>query len=259
MEYKKFIDIFGFVKIENYISIETIDIINNIIDKLKENIIVSDDIFYEGNSKLIKQIQYLHKKDNILNNIMNDIVVDIVNKIYGKPIKYNILNMQLFEKYPKISKPTRSHQDNAYFKLKGNIEPITIWISLDNIDEENGCIYYLPYSHNSGTLKHNRYSKYTTFRIRSGVPGLSLCLPKSYDKQQIPIYTNKGDIVIHFSNTIHMAGANISDNRRRRAIGIVVIPDETYIDDDLMMWHKEMLKEDIELQNNKNELMNKYL
>ena len=46
---------------------------------------------------------------------------------------------QLFEKHPDISKPTRSHQDNGYFKVTPAIA-LTFWISLDRIDEDNGAL-----------------------------------------------------------------------------------------------------------------------
>jgi phytanoyl-CoA hydroxylase len=261
MEFKSFIDEFGFVKLKNALPLHNIEMFNREIDALQSEPYdaTREDVFYEGNTKLVKQIQYLHEKSRIFMSLTEYFVPTTVKKIYGKDIEYSILNMQLFEKFPKVSKPTRSHQDNAYFKLKGKLQPITIWISLDDIDEENGCIYYLPQSHKKGTLQHDRYSKFTTFRIRSGVPGLSLCLPQTYDRQQIPIYTQPGDVLVHFGNTIHMAGANTSENRRRRAIGIVVIPTCCKPDENLVEWHKKMLQEDIELQNNKDKLASKYL
>jgi len=161
--------------------------------------------------------------------------------------KFTVLNMQLFEKHPKISKPTRSHQDNAYFKLTPTTA-LTIWIALDDIDEENGCLYYAPKSHLRPTHKHSRYHKHTTFRIRSGVQGLSKCLHEHPEETDIKVEVKAGDMLVHNCNTIHRAGKNSSKNRRRRAIGIVFIPDECKIDPLLEQYHQELLKEDIELQ-----------
>lgn len=250
---KEFIEEFGFVKYKSLFSNDFIDRLNLNIDLLQKSLVNtnSEEVFFEGNTKKIKQIQYLYKYDSVFNELLFHIP-DIIRDIYGTPIKYSILNIQLFEKHAGISKPTRNHQDNAYFKLKhSDFQPITIWISLDEINKENGCLFYSMYSHLNGTLLHNRYSKNTTFRVRSGVPGLSLCLNKSYDANQIPVYTNPGDVLVHFSNTIHRAGANTTTDKRRRAIGIVIIPDTCIIDPILMKWHKKMLAEDLEILNSK--------
>jgi phytanoyl-CoA hydroxylase len=263
--FKDFIDTFGFVKLEQHFTGHFCEKLCKKLEHMMFFELKNDDsgeVFYEGDTKFIKQIQYLHQRDKVFGDILARDVPKIVRIIYGEDIPYTVLNMQLFRKLSKISKPTRSHQDNAYFKLKGPLQPITIWISLDEIDEENGCLYYLPGSHKHRTLFHDRYSPDTTFRVRSGVPGLSLCLPEYYEKPQVPVFTNPGDVCVHFANTIHRAGANTSDNyRERRAIGIVVIPQSCEEDEELMRWHKEMLSKDIELQIEevREELSRKYI
>jgi len=208
-------DKIGYAKYNNFLSNEYIELLNDTIDKLLVNIIVDENVFDENNTGKIKQIQYLHKRDEIFNGLI-DKIKPIIYELLGHE-NYSILNMQLFEKHPYISKPTRAHQDNAYFK-QSPPTPLTIWIALDDIDEENGCVYYSEYSHLEPTKKHSRYNNNTTFRTRSGVPGLSLCLHEHEEKNDIPIIVEKGDILVHNCNTIHRAGKNIS-NRRRRAIG----------------------------------------
>lgn len=241
-------EINGFVKLYNYLSDKYIEKINGIIDEMIKHIKIDDDVFDEDKTGKIKQIQYLHKK--------NDIFIDLIDKM--KPIiykllghyDYHILNTQLFEKHPNISKPTRAHQDNAYLKQIPST-PLTIWIPLDDIDEKNGCLYYAPYTHLLPTRKHYRYHPQTTFRIRSGVEGLSLCLHEHPEECDIPMIVKKGDILVHNSNTIHRSGKNTSDNRRR-AIGIIVVPNNCVLDERLEKYHQERLKEDIELQKIKN-------
>lgn len=250
---KKIYDEIGYVKYNNYLTEEYIQNINDTIDKLLKDIVINEDVFEENNSGKIKQIQYLHKKDNIFNDLIEKIK-PIAYELLGNK-DYKILNVQLFEKHPHISKPTRAHQDNAYFKQTPST-PLTIWIALDDIDENNGCIYYSPYSHLEPTKKHSRYNPNTTFRIRSGVPGLSLCIHEHPENTDIPIIVKKGDILVHNSNTIHRAGKNNSQ-KRRRAIGIPIIPNDCVIDKRLETYHLEQLKEDIELNKNKVIKLNK--
>lgn len=218
--------------------------INEVVDELENTLPISDEVFDESKTGKIKQIQYLHKKNKIFEELLEKIK-PLAEKLFGHN-DYYLLNMQLFEKHPSISKPTRAHQDNAYFKLTPTTA-LTIWISLDKIDEENGCLYYAPYTHKLPTRKHSRYHKDTTFRVRSGVPGLSLCLHEHPEETDIKIETDYGDVLIHNCNTIHRAGKNNSKNRRR-AIGIVLIPNECKIDELLEKYHQDRLKEDIELQ-----------
>ncbi len=239
----------GYTRYNNYLSNEKINELNIEIDYLENILPISEEVFDEDGTGKIKQIQYLYKKSNIFNDLLND-MKEIATTLIGHN-QFNVLNMQLFEKYPEISKPTRSHQDNAYFKLTPTTS-LTIWIALDDIDEENGCLYYAPSSHIRPTHKHSRYHNNTTFRIRSGVPGLSLCLHEHPEETDIKIEVNRGDILVHNCNTIHRAGKNNSKNRRRRAIGIVFIPDECTIDPLLEKYHQDRLKEDIELQQIKN-------
>ena len=160
----------GYTIYKEYISNKRIDEINKEIDYLENTLPISNDVFDEDGTGKIKQIQYLHLKNKICNDLLND-MKKIAEKLIGHD-NFSVLNMQLFEKHPEISKPTRAHQDNAYFKLIPTTA-LTIWIALDDIDEDNGCLYYAPKSHKRPTHKHSRYHKNTTFRLRSGVPGLS--------------------------------------------------------------------------------------
>lgn len=117
----------------------------------------------------------------------------------------------MFEKHPNISKETRAHQENAYFKVNPALSLI-FWLSLDDIDEKNGALYYTPGSHRNPTKRHVRYQRsqlngkktdYRTFRVRSGVPGLSLCFDGHETETDLPVSTQPGDLLAHHCNTVH--------------------------------------------------------
>ena len=235
----------GYYVYNQFFSREYIDKINAIIDSLELK--VGESVFDEDGTGKVKQIQYLWNYHEEFVNILNKVRL-VAEELTGvKEDDLCILNMQCFEKHPEISKPTRSHQDNAYFKVTPTTA-LTFWLSLDDIDEENGCLYYAPKTHITPTRKHQRYHKDTTFRFRSGVPGLSLCLHEHPEETDIPMITKKGDLLVHNCNLIHRAGKNNSKDRRRRAIGIALIPKNCKIDPLLEKYHNERLKEDIELQ-----------
>lgn len=235
----------GYIYLPDVISLKNIELYNEIIDELCETLEIGEDVFDESGSGKIKQIQYLHKK--------NKAFQELVDKLYPlardltKERELKVLNVQLFEKHPKLSKPTRSHQDNAYFHVQP-AKAVTFWIPLDPITEENGALYYAPGTHKLPTRKHVRYHPHTTFRIRSGVPGLSLCLKEHPEELDHRVDAYPGDILAHHCNLIHRAGKNNTENKRRRAIGIVFIPERCSIDPRLRGYHNDRLREDIELQ-----------
>lgn len=241
----------GYDRFNSFYANDYIDGLNAMIDDMIANntIKIGPSVFDEDKTGNIKQIQYLHKYDPEFQKVADDLR-PIAEYLSGSN-DLTLLNMQLFEKHPGISKPTRSHQDNAYFKIDPP-SALTFWLSLDEVDEENGCLYYAPKTHLTPTRKHQRYHPHTTFRVRSGVPGLSLCLHEHPEETDIPMITHKGDLLVHNCNLVHRAGKNESENRRRRAIGIVFIPKNCEKSPRLVKYHNDRLIEDIELQRIKN-------
>jgi len=222
------------------------------IDRIVSTYPIDDTMFDESGTGKIKQIQELHKKSEAFARLVERIRPAAQELTGSKNLR--VLNVQMFEKHPGISKPTRSHQDNAYFKLKP-ANAITFWVALDDIDEENGALSYAPKTHLTPTRKHVRYHKATTFRVRSGVPGLSVCLKEHPEETDIRVDVTAGTVLAHHCNTIHRAGKNNSESRRRRAIGLVFIPEECGPDERLHAYHAAQLAEDIKLQEVKNPVL----
>lgn len=118
-----------------------------------------------------------------------------------------------FDKPPGHPSPTPPHQDNYYFCLKPpNV--VTIWLALDDVDEENGCLRYVAGSHRLGIRPHSR----------SNVLGFSQGITDhgAVDREhERPVHLRPGDAVAHHGNTIHRADANRSAIRHRRAFAMV--------------------------------------
>jgi phytanoyl-CoA hydroxylase len=119
---------------------------------------------------------------------------------------------QWFTKPPRVGSETPPHQDGFYFKLEPN-EAVTLWLALDRVDQENGCIRFLPASHRRGMRPHQL----------SNVIGFSQGLTDygSADlAAEIPVTLEPGDVTAHHCMTVHRADANKSE-RPRRALGFV--------------------------------------
>lgn len=122
-------------------------------------------------------------------------------------------NMQYFNKPPQTGKPTPAHQDGYYFMLNPN-EAVTMWLGLDDTDEENGCVRYVPGSHLEGMRPHGRTS---ILGFSQGITDYGT----EDTAREVWFRTAPGDLLVHHSMTIHRADGNRSPHRTRRALGFI--------------------------------------
>ena len=122
--------------------------------------------------------------------------------------------MQYFNKPPRIGKPTPPHQDGYYFMLEP-CEAATMWLALDEVDEENGCVRYVRGSNHLGMRPHGRTQ---TLGFSQGV----IDYGRDEDlANEIAFPASPGDLLVHQAMTIHRADGNTSDTRTRRALGFI--------------------------------------
>lgn len=125
----------------------------------------------------------------------------------------NCESPEWFGKPPGSAHPTPPHQDNYYFNLAPpNV--LTIWLALDRVDAENGCLRYVSRSHLAGPRPHGA----------SRVLGFSQGITDygaAEEAMEVPVYLELGDAVVHHGWTIHRAGPNRSATRPRRAFAMV--------------------------------------
>lgn len=94
------------------------------------------------------------------------------------------------------------HQDNGYAH---GIEPatnITVWVALDAVDEQNGCVYVLPGSHKDGLRDHGTQGD--SWHLRVQVAG-----------EGIPAALKPGEAVAFTGLTLHRSKLNHTDQPRR--------------------------------------------
>jgi len=118
-----------------------------------------------------------------------------------------------FNKPPGTRHVTPPHQDNYYFCLKP-AQVITIWLALDEVDAENGCLRYVAGSHREGYRPHARS------QILGFSQGISDYGPSDFARE-VAVPLKPGDAVAHHGMTIHRADANMSAVRHRRSFAMV--------------------------------------
>jgi len=135
----------------------------------------------------------------------------LADALIGEPAEAQ--QPEWFNKPPGTDTPTPPHQDNFYFCLKPpNV--VTLWLALDSVDEENGCLRYAAGSHKTGIRPHQ------PTEMLGFSQGISDYCPHD-QSHEVAIHLKPGDLVAHHGATIHRADANRSTKRNRRSFAMV--------------------------------------
>jgi phytanoyl-CoA hydroxylase len=145
-------------------------------------------------------------------------------------------NVQYFCKPPGIGRPTPPHQDGFYFMLSP-CEAVTLWLALDVVGKDNGCVRYVRGSHLQGMRQHCRTS---TLGFSQGVADYGR--PEDL-ANEMPAIAEPGDLLAHHALTIHRADANRSPARTRRALGLVYFSARAQQDAEAHQQYQQQLME----------------
>lgn len=215
----------GFLVLKGFLTGEDLAGIRSGWEKFQHDIAGTLDkrqVMYEdyNDPTTIKQSNALHLSPKLdalrFSGKIHDLAVSLVGPVEPQHVEY-------FDKPPGNNKPTPAHQDGYYFCLRPNLA-CTVWIPLEPVDQTNGALTYVRGSHKLGVREHDA----------SSILGFSQGLVE--DPAQLgecvlcPV--EPGDVLVHHSLTVHMAGPNRSPSRRRRAIGYVFFSAQATRDED---------------------------
>ena len=172
-----------------------------------------EEVFYEDKAKpeTLKQIQRMHEHDDFFGKFFNGKPKALAEELLGEPVLGK--NLQYFNKPPGTGQATPAHQDGYYFMLEP-CRALTMWMALDPVDEENGCVRYLRGSHLDGMRPHGRTQ---TLGFSQEIVNFG----NNETREEVPCPANPGDLLAHHALTIHRADANLSSTRSRRALGFI--------------------------------------
>jgi phytanoyl-CoA hydroxylase len=159
------------------------------------------DIMYEDKNRTetLKQLSHMAQNDEGFREmLLNGKTVPLAELLLGGPVVGK--ELEWFNKVPVYSRETPPHQDSYYFMIEPQ-EALTMWIALDEVDEENDCLQYVRGSHLRGLRPH----------VKSEILGFSERIPNYggdavRDEEAVP--AKPGDVLIHHSMTIHLASSN---------------------------------------------------
>jgi ectoine hydroxylase-related dioxygenase (phytanoyl-CoA dioxygenase family) len=129
---------------------------------------------------------------------------------------------QLLYKPPGNGGATRWHQDAPLWPIIRPMTPVSAWVALDDVDEENGCMWMVPGSHRWGDqmafLRTQVHLKHLDEfpHLRGFTPPADADVT-ALDPQSRPV--KHGEVAFHHCLTWHGSPQNRS-TRPRRAIAI---------------------------------------
>jgi phytanoyl-CoA hydroxylase len=239
---KQEFDADGYVMLRGFLNPNEVSVLHAKLATLIQNIVPtmpSEAVFYEDKSRpdTLKQLQHLEQfgRDyfqEMFSGRFSQLAADLMgDRAVGK-------NLQYFNKPPAVGQPTPPHQDGYYFKIQP-CEAVTMWLALDVVDEENGCVRYVRGSHKRGMRPH----------ARTGVLGFSQGITDfgSVDDQanEIAIPAQPGDLLVHHALTIHRADGNSSAARSRRSLGFIYYAERAQEDAATVNEYQQTLKSEL--------------
>lgn len=138
----------------------------------------------------------------ILNASSFNKIMNIAKALIGEDVAFDF--DMLINKLPHSETETPWHQDAAYWPEMEDKRSGSFWIAIDDANRENGCMCYVPGSHNQEIQKHTQINK----------NGALTTVVDPSEKVEVGTI-NAGSAIVHNGFTLHYAFGNKSDHNRR--------------------------------------------
>lgn len=230
----------GYVAIRGFMNEQDMSELYDNLKRFRQDVLPTlpvEHVFYEDkdNKDTLKQIQKMQTHDDYFGQLFHgkfkQLAEILIGSVDGK-------NMQYFNKPPLVGKPTPPHQDGYYFMLTPN-EALTMWLALDDVDEENGCVRYVRGSNHWGMRNHGRTE---VLGFSQGI--IDYGTPQDLE-HEIAFPAQPGDLLVHHALTIHRADGNRSKDRTRQALGFIYYSQDAKIDEDAHIAYQKKLAEEM--------------
>lgn len=151
----------------------------------------------------VLQIIDMWKLDGIFDRLVHKAeTIDMVEALLGTPDILLYHDQALFK--PALhGDEVPWHQDNGYWKFDPP-HAISLWMALDDADEANGCMRFVPGSHKAGEAGHQRAGQY-----------IAQLKTDADESLAVPVPLPAGSALFHHCQTLHNTQPNHSTRQRR--------------------------------------------
>jgi ectoine hydroxylase-related dioxygenase (phytanoyl-CoA dioxygenase family) len=229
-EQKEFYKEYGFVQVDNIL---TKDEIAELTSYMEEAMSEQDSRSQKTSTPDMSYYRVLNQKVNVWRDhagIARYTAHPLLAKValeLAEASGIRLFHDQALWKMPQDSKETPWHQDFPYWPMNDEIgsedvnrtKTVSAWIPLDDVDETNGCMMFVPGSQKIGKLQG--IDLVNPQNIFDEAKGTAIDTTKPV---QVPL--RKGSCTFHNGLTFHYAHANKTD-KPRRVLAIIYMPDGT--------------------------------
>ncbi len=206
----------GYVVIRNFLPTALLTELQAELDRYIRHVVPTlpdADAFFEDRTRpgTLKQLVRIEQDPYFAATLTHPAWTTVAEALLGEPAKAQ--GAEWFNKPPGTNHVTPPHQDNFYFCMTPP-RVLTMWLALDPVDEENGCLRYIPGSHQRGIRPHRRTQ---TLGFSQGIADFG----DADRAAEVAMPAQPNDVLIHHGNTIHRAQANTSTVRHRRSFAVV--------------------------------------
>lgn len=209
----------GFFVLENMLAPAELEQWRTAIDNAVANRLKNDKRTFEEKSKreqVFLQIMNLWTDNPAVKELMFDERLGRMAARLAGVDGVRIFHDQALIKEPN-GRATLWHQDLPYWSFTHRAA-ISIWVALDDATEENGCLRYIPGSHNTEVLRS------VNLGADEDEPGLLKRVPQLHHTRPVSVPVKAGSAIFHNGLTFHAAGKNTT-SRHRRAMTCAYMPD----------------------------------
>ncbi|MEM7616386.1 MAG: phytanoyl-CoA dioxygenase family protein [Pseudomonadota bacterium] len=147
-------------------------------------------------------------------------ILDLVEDLIGPDIL--CWASAILSKKPHDPKAVPWHQDAAFWKLSP-ARTVTVWLAIDDADEQNSAMRFIPGTHDKGVMKVQTTGEEAVFHMETaGAEALGEPFTNSL---------RAGQVSLHADMLVHGSLANTSD-RRRCGLTLRYCPPEVRITDE---------------------------
>ncbi|MCQ6560771.1 phytanoyl-CoA dioxygenase family protein [Paenibacillus mendelii] len=211
----------GFVQIDNVLTPEEVDELAEAMEEAmteKSGNAVATDKSGGAYYRVLNQKVNVWRDHGVMAKYSLHPKVAEIARLLNGASKMRLFHDHALWKMPADSKATPWHQDAPYWPMN-ETGALSAWIPVDDVDENNGCMMFVPGSHKEGKLK-----------------GIDFLEPQSiFDyvqdkeanlKKPVVVPLKKGSCTFHSGLTFHYAYPNMSD-KPRRVLALIYMPDGT--------------------------------
>jgi ectoine hydroxylase-related dioxygenase (phytanoyl-CoA dioxygenase family) len=163
-----------------------------------------DRVVAEGGNSY--SISSAHLKYGPVHDILtNDRIIDYVADLLGDDVIG--WGSHFFCKMPRDGKSVAWHQDASYWPLSPS-KAVTVWLAIDDADQENACMKFIAGSHHHGHMTYRPSGSHEDNVLNQTIEN-----PEQYGETVFdPL--KAGQVSIHSDLLLHGSEANESDRRR---------------------------------------------